>query len=201
LSLERETDLSIGRVLSSSTTRLVAGCPALLREVPNFGALVKVQVPNGTEVYGLIYDVAYQDDLLVRQLIGAEAISEVVLRDQRENRQIPIEVGVLVVGYRRDGVVYQVLPPQPPPALNEVWLCGDEEILAFSRSFDYFRTVLASGDLPADELLAASLRQASRCREGEGATRAYLVQAGRELVGLLNDDLARLEGILRRIRA
>ena len=200
--MEGETGLCIGRVLSSSTTRFVAGCSALLPEVPNFGSFVKVRVHNGTEVVGLIYDVSFQDDLLVRQLIGAEAISEEVLRDQRENRQIPIEVSVLVVGYRRDDVVYQHLPPQPPPALNEVMLCDEGEVLAFSRSFDYFRTVLGSGgDVPADELVAASLRQASRCRGGGEPERAYLVQAGRELVRLLGDDLARLDGILRRIRA
>ncbi len=195
------TERCIGRVLSSSTTRCVAGCPALLPEEPTFGAFVKVQVPNGTEVYGLIYDVAFQDDLLVRQLIGAEQISEEVLRDQRENRQIPIEVAVLVVGYRRDGVVYHVLPPQPPPALNEVMLCNEEEVVAFTRSFDYFRTVVATSDLPADELVAASLRQASRHRGGDESDRSYLIRAGRELVRLLNDDLVRLESILRRVRA
>lgn len=193
--------LTIGRVLSSSTTRIIVGCQALLPEVPNFGDFVKVAVPNGTTIIGLIYNVAFGDDMLVRQLISTPNIPEETLRDQRENRQIPIEIAILVVGFDDGNGMHAYLPPQPPPALNELSGCTAQEICAFTERFDYFRTVLnAGGDLPADELLAATLRQASRCRGQSSPDRQFLIDAGRELVRLLNDDLTRLDGLLRRIK-
>jgi hypothetical protein len=189
----------VGRVLRSSTSRFAVGCKALLPEVPNFGSLVRVQVHDGQIIYGLIYDVAFGDDMLVRQMIGAPDIPVEVIRDQRENRQIPIEVSILTVGHDDGSGVRQYLPPQPPPALFEIELCEPDEVASFTQRFDYFRTVLdAGGDVPADELLAASLREAHQARGG--ADGHFLVRAGRELVGLLGDDLSRLDGLLRRIR-
>lgn len=205
----------VGRVLSSSTTRFTVGCQALLPQVPSFGAFVKVvrypaDIRDETTIYGLIYNVAFQDDLLVRQLIGSPDIPEEVILDQRENRQIPIEVSVLVIGFRdATGVIRLYLPPQPPPALHEIVLCDEEEIVELTSDAascrEYFRTVLgAGGDVPTDELLAASLRHASICHGkhcGRGEPdRPFLVEAGRELVALLHDDLVRLNGILRRIK-
>jgi hypothetical protein len=52
--------------------------------------------------------------------------------------------------------------------------------------------------VPADELLAATLRAAAHARGSAG--RDYLVAAGRELASLLKDDYDRLTALLRRIR-
>lgn len=195
------TSLTVGRVLSSSATRFTVGCQALLPDVPSFGSFVKVRVHDETTIYGLIYNVSFGDDMLVRQLVGTPDIPEEVLRDQRENRQIPIDVSILVIGFHDGQSIRQYLPPQPPPALNEIELCDESEIIAFTQRFDYFRTVLAAGgDVPADELLAATLRRASICRGQEGPDRNFLVRSGHELVRLLSDDLVRLDGLLRRIR-
>jgi hypothetical protein len=110
---------------------------------------------------------------------------------------VPIEVGVLVVGYRRNGAFLHHLPPQPPLSLDILYTCPAEELAEFTERFDYFRLVLDNRDLPADELLAANLRYAARAREdGE----YFLVDAGRELARLLAMDLVRLDGLLRRIR-
>ncbi len=193
--------LTVGRVLRCSTTGFVVGCQTLLPEMPTFGAFVKVAVQN-TEVYGLIYNVSIQDDPLVRQLLSSPGVPEEIILDQRHNRQMPIEVSVLVIGFRAGDRVYHYLPPQPPPALDEIYLCAESDIVAFTDSLDYLRIILATkGDVPADELLAASLRQAGVCRGHGVPDRAFLVQAGRELARLLNDDPMRLDGILRRIRA
>ena len=56
---------------------------------PSFGAMVRVPLEEGYQVYGLIYDIHIDDDGLVRQLITAENISEEVMRDNRENRTVP----------------------------------------------------------------------------------------------------------------
>lgn len=192
----------IGRILCSSTVGFIAGCQATQPHIPPFGAFVKVSVNPDIEVLGLVYNISVTDDALARQLVSASKISDILLRDHRENRQAPIEVSALAVGFCSAAQVYQYLPPLPPPALGELHPCTDQEIIAFTEKLDYFCTVLnTSGQIPADELLAASLRQASLCRGHGKPDREFLIRAGRELARLLGDDPMRLDGLLRRIRA
>lgn len=187
----------VGRVLRSSTASFTIGTKTLAANVPRFGAFVTAPAPDGGDIIGLIYDVLIDDDLFARQLIGAE-VSEVYIADQRQNRQVPIEISVLVVGHARDGKMYQYLPAQPPISLDEIVTCSDAEVVQFTTDFTYFRTVLNAKDAPADELLAASLRLGAAARGSQG--RDFLVRAGRELSRLLAFDAVRLEGLLRRIK-
>lgn len=192
-----EHSLPVGRVLRSSTASFTIGTKTLAADVPSFGGFVKVAAPDGCEIVGLIYDVVMDDDLFARQLIGAD-VGDEYIADQRQNRQVPIEISVLVVGHVRDGKPYQYLPPQPPIALDQIMTCSRNEIVRFTRDSTYFRTVLDAKDAPADELLAAALRTAAEARGGQG--RDFLVQAGRELSRLLAFDTVRLEGLLHRIK-
>lgn len=191
-------EIAVGRIIRSSTTRYAVGCQVLRPQVPAFGSLVKVRALGDGEIYGLIHDVRMEDDPFVRQMATTDGLPPEYIEDQRRNRQVPIEVAVLVVGYRHAGKVYHRLPPQPPLSLDVIHTCAAEELVAFTERFDYFRLVLDSGDLPADELLAANLRYAAEARDAAG--RPFLLEAGRELARLLAMDLNRLDGILRRIR-
>jgi hypothetical protein len=193
----KEQSIPVGRVMSSSTTHFSIGTKILAADVPRFGGFVKVAAPDGGDIIGLIYNVLIEDDLFARQLIGAEVSAEYIA-DQRQNRQVPIEISVLVVGHAREGKMYQYLPAQPPIALDEIVTCHRDEIVQFTADFTYFRTVLNAKDAPADELLAASLRLAAAARGSQG--REYLVKAGRELSRLLAFDAVRLEGLLRRLK-
>jgi hypothetical protein len=190
--------LKVGRIIRSSSTRFAVGCNALKPQVPAFGSLVKVPALGGDQIFGLIHDVRMEDDPFVRQVAVAEDAPPEMIADQRQNRQIPIEVSVLVVGYGHDGQISQRLPPQPPLSLDEIHTCTTGELVAFTGQFDYFPLVLDSRDLPADELLAANLRYAAAARGSAGED--FLVSAGRELARLLAMDLYRLDAILRRIR-
>ena len=194
--------ITVGRVLRSSTAGFSIGCRVLRENVPEFGAFVKVAQGN-CAITGLIYDVQFVDDPLVRQIISADSmlrdgIAEELRRDQSQ-RLAPIEISVLVVGFARDGQVYQHLPPQPPATLDQIVTCTPDEAIAFTREFTFLRTILNAKDAPADELIAASLRTAAAARP-EGEQRAFLLDAGRELARLLSVDPVRLEGILRRIK-
>ena len=196
---ELASSLVVGRVLRASTQGFTVGCRVMELDTPTFGTFVKVALDSGIEVIGMIYDVVLEDDPFVRQLLMADELPQEYILDQR-TRQMPIEVSVLAVGYRRDGRIFQSLPPQPPLTLHQILICRDEEIRAFTKSFQFFRLVTEARDIPGDELLAAALLEGARVRGGGPPGQAFLVRAGRELVGLLGHDLTRLQDILNRLR-
>jgi hypothetical protein len=194
------TALTIGWVLRASTVGFTVGCRVLQPSVPQFGNLVKVPILNDeTNVFGLIYDVQVQDDPAVRQLILAGEMETEAVLDQRENRLVPIEISVLVVGYQREGEIVQGLPPQPPVSLDILTMCDQADIRAFTQRLDYMHLVLNATQIPADELLIANLRQSAVAHSAE-TRHQFLLNAGRELARLLSFDLVRLDGILRRIK-
>jgi hypothetical protein len=191
-------EIEVGRIIRSSTTRFAVGCQVLRPDVPVFGSLVKVRALGDDEIYGLIHDVRMDDDPFIRQMATTEGLPPEYVEDQRRNRLVPIEVDVLIVGYRCADRIHHRLPPQPPLTLDVIHTCTAHELVAFTDHFDYFRLILDNQDLPADELLAASLRYAGEARPAGGD--GFLVDAGRELARLLAMDLPRLDAILRRIR-
>jgi len=193
----------VGRVLRSSTTSFTVGCRQLISEqdqrIPEFGALVRADARDGAIVYGLIANVTIEDDAFVRQLVAAGVESAEIIEDQRQKRQVPVVVDVLVAGSGRGLTVNHRLPAQPPSTLDQIYLCNAAEVVRFSERHDWLRTVLGAVDAPADPLLVSALRAAARARPPD-QREAYLVGAGRELAKILALDLARLDGILRQLR-
>ncbi len=193
----------VGRVLRSSTTSFTVGCRQLISEqdqrIPEFGALVRADAAGGSLVYGLIYNVTIEDDAFVRQLVAAGVDSPEIIEDQRQKRQVPVVVDVLVAGSGRGLEVYHRLPAQPPSTLDQIYLCNAAEIVRFTERHDWLRAVLGSIEAPADQLLIAALRNAAQARPPDQRD-AYLIAVGRELAKLLALDLTRLDGILRGMR-
>ena len=193
------TVITIGWVLRASTVGFAVGCRVLEPSVPQFGDLVKVRLQDDTHIFGLIYDVQVEDDLAVRQLILAGEMEQEAILDQRENRLVPIEISVLIVGYQRHETIVQGLPPQPPLSLDMLMMGTDKDIRTFTGQLDYLRLVLNAPQVPADELLIAHLRRAAAAQPLD-SRRQFLVEAGRELARLFSFDMVRLDGILRRLK-
>ena len=191
------TALEIGRLLRSTITGCVVGCRISQIEAPAFGALVRIPLENGCQVYGLIYDMTIEDDGLVRQLVTSDGIAEEVMQDSRVNRNVPVEISVLFTGYEQDGEVRHLLPPRPPLTLDRIYPCDETDLLRFTAGlrFGYFRHVLRSPDLPIGELLAAHLRQAVAVHAAAGDP-GWLQSATRELITLLRDDYPTLMAVL-----
>ena len=189
--------IEIGRLLRSGTTGFVIGCRVNQLDAPAFGALVRVPLGEAYQVYGLIYDIHIDDDGLVRQLITAQDVPEEVLKDNRENRNVPVEIAVLALGYEADGRIYHLLPPRPPLSLDAIFMCTDQEIARFTGAghFGYFRQILRDQDKPVEELLAAHLMQARQAQQA-GGNRGWYEQAVQELITLLRDDYQRLINVL-----
>lgn len=191
------TMIEIGRLLRSSTTACVIGCRVSQLNTPAFGGMVRIPLGDGYQVYGLIYDIRIDDDGLVRHLVTAEGVSEEVLLDNRLNRNVPVEISVLFVGYEMGGRISHLLPPRPPLTLDMIYSCSDEELCAFTGAghFGYFRLVLRAEDVPTGELLAAHLSQAHRA-QCAGGNHSWGVSATQELITLLRDDYPTLMSVL-----
>lgn len=189
--------IHIGRLLRAGTSGFVIGCRISQLESPALGSLVKVCLPEDYEIYGLIYDIHIDDDGLVRQLVTAEGVDESVIADNRLNRNIPLEMSVLCVGYLKGGQISHMLPPRPPLSLDQIYLCSPDELCRFTSAgrFGYFRHILRTTDLPVDEILAAHIQQTHTAQQARG-NKAWLDQATQELITLLRDDYPTLMKVL-----
>jgi hypothetical protein len=193
----------VGRVLRASTRGFACGTHSMkIDDRHSFGAFVKAPVANDPafSVVGLIYSVEIKDDQLVNELVMAEEVDSNVLRDQRENRMIPVEVSVLNVGYMgSDNSMFHSLPPRPPMSLSEVQLCTAEEVFYFTQKHDFFRLVLNAPEVASDDLLASALRYAAYAYD-EGERYDFMVKCGRQVARMLPNDLKRLSHILTLIK-
>lgn len=192
----------IGRVLRASTQGFTCGTRSQEIHYPSFGSFVRTTHTNGSagmDVIGLITGIRVDDDPLVRQLIMASNMNMAALRDQRENRMIPVEIEVIHIGYiDNDRPVYN-LPPRPPLSLDPVHLCDPATIEYFTSGLDFLRLILNVPNISTQDLLAASIKAAAGARR-EDTRRSFLVTSGRRLAGLLSHDLKTLQEVLKMIR-
>jgi hypothetical protein len=195
------SQIEIGRLLRAGTTGFVVGCRVSQVNVPSFGALVRIPLEAGYQIYGLIYDIHVDDDGLVRQLVTAEAVDEAIIADNRENRNVPLEMSVLSVGYRQDGRISHLLPPRPPLSLDMIYLCTQGELCEFTSAgrLGYFRHILRAIDLPVGEVLAAHLAQA-RAAHAVNGNASWIEDATQELIVLLRNDYGLLMDVLGALR-
>ena len=159
--------------------------------------MVRAPLGENYNVYGLIYDIRIDDDGIVRQLVTAEKVDANVVADNRINRNVPIEVSVLTVGYQQNGTIRHLLPPRPPLSLDVIYQCSPKELCDFTGHgrFGYFRHILRTQDAPIGELIAAHLEQASAAHAQSGSPQ-WTEAATRELITLLRDDYPALMGVL-----
>jgi len=195
--------IEIGRLLRASTTGCVVGCRLSQWGIPSFGALLRIPLGGQAnyQIYGLIYDIHVDDDGLVRQLATTEQVSDDVIQDNRVNRNVPLEISVVFVGFEEDGEVRHLMPPRPPLSLDAIYTCTDEELCRFTSSgqFGYIRHVLRNAELPVGELLAAHLRQTAAAHAAPGtpcSDPSWAEHATQELITLLRDDYPTLMSVL-----
>jgi hypothetical protein len=189
--------IEIGRLLRAGTTGFVVGCRVSQLEAPTFGALVRVPLERGYQIYGIIYDMHIDDDGLVRQLVTADGVDDNVIADNRVNRNVPLEMSVLSLGYSCDGKIYHLLPPRPPLSLDVIYLCDPQDLIEFTSAgrFGYFRHLLRAEQLPVGELIAAHIMQAQEIHIQAGNP-GWSERAQQEIITLLRDDYATLMSVL-----
>jgi len=190
----------VGEIIAASTTEFTAQSYALY-ELPPLGSLVKTG-EGDLELYGIVYYAATTGLEPGRKPIarGKDESSEAAVYQSSPqlSKLLKSEFGVLVVGFKQNGILRQYLPPQPAHIHGFVFRCSPDEVKEFGTSFA-FLNLLVNTHLPvsAEELVAASLRNLSVVRDDR---HAYLVAAGKELAGLLGNEYNRLKTILGRLQ-
>ena len=192
--------IPIGRLLRGSVKGFVIGCTVDEVLAPHFGGMVRVPLDERIAAVGMIYDIQVADDGLVRQLAGAPEVAPSTIQDAQVNRNVPLEISVLSLGYFEGSQIFHRLPPRPPLSLDVISLCADEDIRRFTGAgYAYFRHLLRDRELPLADMLAVHLPEAARVHPGEQAER-WLEGALRELTALLRDDYVRLMRVMNAVQ-
>lgn len=185
----------IAEVIESSTSEFAAQARKL-NGSPPFGSFIKVGTAP-TNI-AMIYDISTGSVDLNRRPVAYGKTEEQLREEQPQIFELlRTEIKARIVGYCDETGMRQLIPPQPPQLHSFVYTCTPEEVQEFTRSFDYFRTLVGIGGTLSDELLIAAIQQTCRCQAG--SARYCLIRAGKELSRLFRDDYDRLESILRRI--
>lgn len=190
----------IGEIVETSTTSFVA-VSKTLHQPPALGSLVKVQLGGEDYAYGVVaFGTTTSPDPGRRAVPRAndEVYDEALYAEQPQlTRVLHTEFTVVLVGCFEEGTVQQYLPPQPPRLHYDVHECTPDEVRRFSERLLYFRLLLnAQGEVPAEQLLAAHIRQVYRAR---GRDDAWLERAARQVTSLLKDDYERMMTVLYEI--
>ena len=200
---DQQKTITIGNVLRADIRGFVVASRIPEPDVPTFGTFVRAAIQqHRADLIGLVYNITLQDDPFLKNLAvtvveGDPRYAEII-RDQQENRAIPVEISVTAVGYRDDEGYHYGLPPQPPMILHSITVCSKDEVRHITASPDFMRAVLDNRDVPADELIPTALQRAARLRP-VAQREAFYVEAGRYLARYLGRDPIRLERILRRL--
>ena len=191
-----ETTGRVGEVIEASTTNFVAECYELYQPPP-LGSLVQVGDSSG-ELIGVVYHAATASLEPGRRPIarGKDETSEEAIyqASPQLEKLLRSEFSALVVGHAQGDRLLQYLPARPAHIHSFVYRCSPDIVRGFSTSFVFLNLLLGSPlPVPAEELVAAVLRQMSEVQE---EPRDFLIAAGKELAVLLRGELGRLKAIL-----
>jgi len=188
-------DISAGRLLRSNTRGCVVGCH-VSRPSPAFGSMIYIPTETG-RVFGLVYDIHIDDDGLVRQLAAAGSVPDEIILDNRTNRNIPVEISIIFIGYSINKIIFHLLPPHPPLSLDEMHICDSEDLQNFTNAghFGYFRHIISEQDMPAGELLSAHLR-AVNAAQRDGGNSNWINEAIQEIIVLLRNNHELMTNVL-----
>ncbi len=189
------SDISAGRLLRSNTRGCVVGCH-VSQPAPAFGSMINIPTKTG-KVFGLVYDIHIDDDGLIRQLAAAGSVPDEVIFDNRINRNVPVEMSIIFIGYSVENKISHLLPPRPPLSLDDMYICDPEDLRNFTNAghFGYFRHIISGQDVPAGELLAAHLQAASTAQK-IGGNPNWINEAIQEIIILLRDNHELMTNVL-----
>ncbi|MEO0801901.1 MAG: hypothetical protein AAFY57_06455 [Cyanobacteria bacterium J06642_2] len=206
----------LGEVIQTSTIEYVAQCfssdELKFPTMPALGSWVRsADGESNRDIFGVI---CYATTVPVDSMHRARPLGLTPEQLQEQQPQIfamlQTEFRVAIVGFESEshrdcGLPPQYyLPPRPPQLHQAVFRCTAADISRFCSSLKFLRTLLGVQGIPADELVAATIRQGyaaivQQPETSERDARQWLVGVGRELALQLKDDYDRLRAILQKI--
>lgn len=193
----------LAEVISASITSLTAEAGNSVTVKPRFGSFIRVDSPeNALSLFAVVYDVITgpPDNVHKPSALG---LSREQLREEQPHifSLLKTQIHAQIVGFREEGkgenIIYQYLPPQPPEVHDFVYAAGVEETIALTEDFEFLRLLTQVNAPPADELIAAAIREAARARS---QSERYLVEAGRAITQLFRSDYEHMLAVVRKIR-
>ena len=192
----RKQQIRIGEIVETETAFFVAESFAL-HQPPALGRLVCVETESLPLIYGVVcYGTTASPDPGRRATRrSTEDVYDGAI--YREHPQLELtlrtEFTVRLVGFDDGRRVQHYLPPQPPPLHYSVHECSLAQVQAFTDRLRYLNLLLATTEIPPEQLLAAHIRQVYGARSGDDA---WLARVAREVSGLLKSDYERLMTVL-----
>lgn len=195
----------VGHLLRASAAGFTVGTRAEALEAlnqPLLGCLCQVEA-QGQTIYGLIADIRVLDDGLVQQLVAEGRMGSETLADNRYNRNQPVEISVITLGFAQDGRMRPRLPGTPPLALQALRLCTPEEGLRFceENKFAYLRRILNQTEYPAQEMILAHADQLQSWQPAGNKAGSWYPSLAEALIRALRNDYERLSLLLDALSA
>ncbi len=193
-----EDAIQIGRLLRAGTSGFVVGCRVSQLESPAFGGLVRATLSDDYQIYGLIHDIHIDDDGLVRQLVTAEGIDENVIADNRLNRNVPLEMSVLSVGYSQGGRIYPpaAAAPAAQPGCDLPVQPGRAAPVHFGGAVWLFPPPAAPSGPAGERAAGGAFAAGKSCPCGCWRLALGSITPPQELITFLSDDYATLMSVL-----
>ena len=203
--IERIEDISngsynvrrIGEVVESTTSEFTAQTH-LLYDSPPLGSLVRCG--DVDPVYAVVAEVSTRsiDPSRRPTAIGSDEqnVEALYSKNPQIKRLLSTEFRSLVVAHAFEGDIRFYLSPTPTKIHDFVCECTTQEILNLRGPSEFLPVLLNSPIGSPDDVTAYFLRRVSQTQPDPDS---YLLEAGRQLAVLLNGQLHRLNGILRRI--
>lgn len=186
----------IGEIIETGTMSFIAESFTLHRP-PALGQLVYVETESVACIYGVVcYGTTASPDPGRRAVRRStqDVYDEAIYREHPQlQRTLRTEFVARLVGCAEDGQTRHYLPPQPPPLHYSVHKCPPSRVSTFTEKLTYLRLLLDVTEIPAEQLLAAHIREVYRTRNRD---HNWLSLAAREVAGLLKRDYERLMTVL-----
>lgn len=198
-----EKSSAIGEVISASITEVVIEAWSKEKEVepanrPRFGSYLATDSADGVAIICVVYDVITGPPDNVHRP-AALGLTRDELRVQQPHifSLLRTQIHAAVIGYKKNGRVFQHLPPQPADVHDFVAPASAKDVQLSTSDFGFLRLLLNISKVPSDELLAAAIREA---HAQIGTDDLFLLEAGRSMSHLFRNDYDRLVCILKKIR-
>jgi hypothetical protein len=190
----------IGEVVETSSAEFTAQCYKL-DQAPPLGGLVKTQ-DKDHQIYGVVYNVETHGIEPGRRVVirgeNLETEEKIFADNPQLSRLLATYFHVVLVGYFDGQRCHQYLPSKSVSIHSFVYVCQPEDVRAFTQSLDFLSLILnAKIPIPADEVVGACLRNASKTHHDADA---FLLKAGKELAGMLSNEVNRLNALLKRVK-